>query len=185
VVVIVEKITKLLRALNTNTAGLALLSAMLLFSSLLLAGCGDPARKLKTGDTPPPFSLTDLYDERSRTFPDDFSGNVVAIRFWADWCPYCDHEMRELEPIYKKFHEQGLVILAVNVHQDSKTADRFIKRLGISYQVLLDLQGKTAADYNVIGLPTTYIIDRQGQISTKIVGESKASLFEQKISELL
>ncbi len=147
--------------------------------------CDNGAHGLKKGDPAPEFSLPGLGKGEFVTFPADFQGKVVAIRFWADWCPYCDHEMRELEPVYQKYRDRGLVILAINVHQDQPTASRFAKRLGISYNVLLDTQGKTAAAYQVIGLPTTYLIDHNGRISTKIIGESTAQLFERLVAELL
>jgi cytochrome c biogenesis protein CcmG/thiol:disulfide interchange protein DsbE len=57
---------------------------------------------------------------------------VVAIRFWADWCPYCRKEMAELQPVYARLHRRGLEILAVNVAQDADTARRFVEPLGIT-----------------------------------------------------
>ena len=165
--------------------GRLFISIFLLFLLTIPAGCRNSTPRLHSGDPAPGFSLPVLDEKRIVTFPTDLMGKVTAIRFWADWCPYCDHEMRDLEPVFRKYHDRGLEILAINVHQDAPTAARFVQRLGISYQVLLDQQGKTAAAYQVIGLPTTYIVDRKGVISTKIVGESSAELFVQLIEKLL
>ncbi len=153
--------------------------------TLLVGACGDEKTRLKTGDPAPAFSLPVLDGNGVADFPEDYLGKVVALRFWADWCPYCDQEMRNIEPVYQKYWDQGLVILALNVHQDRATAKKFVARLHISYDVLLDIQGKTAADYQIIGLPTTYIIDRNGRINTKIVGESPAKVFDRVVGDLI
>ncbi|MES9978208.1 MAG: TlpA disulfide reductase family protein, partial [Candidatus Thiodiazotropha sp. 6PLUC5] len=90
-----------------------------------------------------------------------------------------------IEPVYRKLKDKGLVILALNVRQDRETAAAFIDKLAISYGVLLDDEGATARNYGVIGLPTTFFLDRKGRLHTRIIGESSAELFEQLVSELL
>ncbi|MES9929476.1 MAG: TlpA disulfide reductase family protein, partial [Candidatus Thiodiazotropha sp. 6PDIVS] len=87
--------------------------------------------------------------------------------------------------IYRKLKDKGLVMLALNVRQDRETAAAFINKLAITYEVLLDEQGETARNYGVIGLPTTFILDRKGRLHTRIIGESTAELFEMVVSELL
>ena len=93
--------------------------------------------------------------------------------------------MRDIQPVYRRYRDQGLVILAVNVRQDRATAERFINKLGICYDILLDLDGSVARAYGVSGLPTTFIVDRTGRLHTKIIGESTPELFEQLVRELL
>lgn len=159
----------------------------LLFILLLLlavTACGDKTPALKNGQAAPAFSLADLQGSKV-TFPDDFRGKVVAIRFWADWCPFCKTEMKDLEPAYRKLKEKGLVMLAVNVRQDRDTAAQFIKKLGVSYDVLLDTEGEVAKRYGVLGLPTTFFVDRHGILSSRIIGESTPDDFTAIISELL
>jgi len=151
---------------------------------LLLSGCGEERPKLTRGQPLPDFSLERL-EGGTLKFPADLQGKVVAIRFWAEWCPFCETEMRDIEPVYKQYHDRGLVILAVNVRQDRVTAERFIQKLGISYDVLLDSEGEVARDYGVSGLPTTFIADRTGRLQTRILGESTPELFEKLIRELL
>ncbi|HMR02950.1 MAG TPA: TlpA disulfide reductase family protein, partial [Candidatus Competibacter phosphatis] len=109
----------------------------------------------------------------------------VAIRFWADWCPYCHDEMQALEPVYRQYRDQGLAILAVNVLQPLETVRPFVQGLDISYEVLLDPQGAVTRDYRVMGLPMTFIVDRQGVIRARIVGESTPEVFERAIATLL
>ena len=150
----------------------------------LLSGCGDEAPKLVKGQPTPVFTLERL-NGGSLRFPDDLKGKVVAIRFWADWCPFCKTEMQDIEPVYRENRERGLVILAINVRQDRDTAAAFIDKLDISYEVLLDSEGNTARGYGVIGLPTTFIIDREGRLHTKILGESTPEVFAKVVGALL
>jgi peroxiredoxin len=130
------------------------------------------------------FQLQDLQGNEV-SFPQAFTGHVVVIRFWADWCPFCESEMQAIEPVYRKYLQKGLTILAVNVRQDRDTAAAFIEKLGVSYNVLLDSDGETARAYGVIGLPTTFILDRQGRLHTRIIGESTAQLLEQILGTVL
>lgn len=152
--------------------------------SLLLGGCGEQAPKLARGGPVPAFVLPHL-DGAGVSFPQQFEGRIVALRFWADWCPFCEGEMRAIEPVYRKYREQGLVILAINVRQESAVARAFVDKLNISYDTLLDTEGEVARAYGVLGLPTTYIVDREGRLHSRIIGESTPQLFEQIVQELL
>ena len=151
---------------------------------LLAAGCGEPTPQLRAGEPPPAFDLQRLGAE-AVAFPAQTAGQVVAIRFWADWCPFCESEMTQLEPVYRKYRDRGLRILAVNVRQDPDTARRFVSKLGISYETLLDSDGRVARTYGVLGLPTTFFVDRAGRLKGKVIGESTPEVFERIVQEML
>lgn len=155
-----------------------------LFLLVLLVGCEQKSPTVKSGDPAPAFVLERL-DGSNVRFPEQYRGQVVAIRFWADWCPFCRGEMTVLEPIYRRHHERGLVILAINVMQPPETVRKFVQELGFSYDVLLDRQGEVMRGYRVMGLPMTFIVDRQGVIRARIVGESTPEVFERAIADLL
>ena len=93
--------------------------------------------------------------------------------------------MRDVEPIYRTYKDRGLRVLAINVRQDRETAASFIEHLGISYKVLLDEDGAVARTYGVIALPTTFFLDREGRLTTRILGESTPELFERIVNDLL
>ncbi len=152
--------------------------------ALLLVACGEEPKAPVNGEAPPAFILQKLEDG-SVSFPTDLSGKVVAIRFWADWCPFCESEMRQLEPVYTRYRDQGLIILAINVRQERPTVDAFVGKLNISYDTLLDIEGEVARSYAVMGLPTTYFVDRGGKLKSKIIGESTPEAFEQIIQGML
>jgi len=151
---------------------------------VLLGGCEPQSPMLRIGTPAPAFVLNRL-DGATTRFPEQFANQVVAIRFWADWCPSCRSEMTALEPVYRQYHDRGLVILAVNVMQPAETVRPFVKQLGISYDVLLDAQGEVTRQYQVMALPATYIIDRKGTIRTRILGESTPETFTKEIADLL
>lgn len=150
----------------------------------LLTACGGEPPQLKNGDPAPRFELPDL-SGASVSFPSDLHGQVIAVRFWADWCPFCESEMQSIEPVYRAYRGQGLTVLAVNVRQDRETATDFVESLGISYRVLLDEDGAVARGYGVTGLPTTFFVDRKGELVTRILGESTPEVFETIIKDLL
>ncbi len=161
------------------------LSFLFLFiSAMLMSGCSDETAQLVNGQPAPGFQLQQLKGGDSN-FPADYKNKVVALRFWADWCPFCESEMRALEPVYQKYRDRGLVILAVNVRQDRDTAQKFIGKLDISYAALLDTEGEVARTYGVMGLPTTFFIDGKGVLQKRILGESTPEVFEQILQELL
>lgn len=157
---------------------------LLILLLILLTGCEQESPAIKIGVPAPAFSLTHL-DGPEVHFPEQYRGKVVAIRFWADWCPYCREEMQGLEPVYRQYRDRGLIILAVNVLQPPETVRPFVDRLGISYEILLDRQGEVMRGYGVMGLPMTFIVDRQGAIRARIVGEATPEVFERAIVGLL
>lgn len=151
----------------------------------LFSGCGgDSAKPTANGQPAPAFQARGLAGDEVKV-PDDFRGKVVAIRFWADWCPYCRKEMAELQPVYARLRSRGLEILAVNVAQDRDTARRFVEPLKLTYPVLLDPEGATARAYGVQALPTTWLLDGNGVVRGKIVGEATPEVFERQVAKLL
>jgi peroxiredoxin len=151
---------------------------------LLLAACEGGAPKLNAGMPAPAFSATRL-DGATVRFPDDFRGRPVVIRFWADWCRYCEGEMKAIENVYRRYHGRGLQVLAVNAGQDRKSVAAFIRKIGVSYPALLDEKSAIARRYGVTGLPTTYFVDAGGTVRGKIVGEADEATFDRFAAGLL
>ena len=159
------------------------LFAILIGFSLLL-GCSESTNQLQKGKPTPGFSLQKLEGGEVK-LPDELKGKVISVRFWADWCPFCKSEMNAIEPVYKKYNKEGLEILAINVRQDKATAEAFLADMNISYDVLLDQEGEVARNYGVAGLPTTFFLDRSGNLYTRILGESTPEVFESIVKELM
>ena len=149
----------------------------------LLASCSGERTTIANDAPAPPFELEQMTGGTIAL--DELHGQVVALRFWADWCPFCRREMRELEPLYQQLREQGLEILAVNVGQDRGRVERFVDRAGYSYPTLLDPDSAVARRYGVIAIPVTYFIDREGIVRGRILGESDNATFERMALPLL
>jgi peroxiredoxin len=111
------------------------------------------------------FTLTDL-EGRPWTLK-QLNGKVVLVNFWATWCPPCRKEMPDLEALYTRFKDQGLVILAVSDEEAAKVKP-FIAERKITYPILLDPGRKVNTLFRIEGIPKTFIYDRTG----KLVAES-------------
>ena len=159
---------------------------LLLIATLLLAACGNDAPKanINIGSIAPTFQ-TFRTDGGATHFPAAYFGKPLVVRFWADWCKYCEGEMKAIEAVYQRHKGKGLEVLAINAGQDKATIDAFIKKIGVSYPALLDEKSTIARSYGVVGLPTTFFIDGKGIVRAKIVGEADEATFERHALELL
>ena len=157
-----------------------------LTTSFLLAACdsGVPAVQLNAGQTAPAFQTVSLAGAPV-DFPAPFAGKPLVIRFWADWCKYCEGEMKAIEAVFQRHKGRGLEVLAINAGQDKAAVGAFIAKIGVTYPALLDEQSKIAKRYGVVGLPTTYFVDAQGIVRGKIIGEADETTFERQVMELL
>lgn len=157
---------------------------MIMLFAMLFVACEGGAPNLNTGAAAPAFSAARL-DGTTARFPDNFRGKPVIIRFWAEWCRYCESEMKAIDRVYQKRRAQGLEVLAVNAGQDRETVAAFIKKIGVSYPALLDEESVIARQYGVVGLPTTYFVGADGIIKNKVVGEADEAVFDKLAGELL
>ncbi len=150
---------------------------------LLLTACGgEPPTRLNTGDAAPVFKTVRL-DGSAIDFPAAFAGSPIVLRFWADWCKFCEPEMRLIDTVRQR--HAGLAVLAVNAGQDKATVEAFMQKLGVGYPAAMDESSKIAKSYGVVGLPTTFLIDGQGMVRGKIVGEADEAMFERHVQALL
>ncbi|MBI5102080.1 MAG: TlpA family protein disulfide reductase [Nitrospirae bacterium] len=130
-----------------------------------------PASALQPGESAPEFSLTDLSGKLHGLA--DYRGKVVIVNFWASWCPECILEMPSLNALYEKNRNNGLVVLGITSDRKKETVLEVLKRTPVTYPILPDTTGGIfIRQYTVIGLPTTYVIDRGGVIAEKIMGRT-------------
>jgi thiol-disulfide isomerase/thioredoxin len=115
----------------------------------------------------PDFSLQDL-DGKTVTLK-EFRGKVVFVNFWATWCPPCRDEMPAMQKLYKENRDKGLVMLAINFMETPNTIRPFVNEYKLTFPILLD-SGTVMVSYGVLGLPATYLIDRQGKAAARALG---------------
>ena len=95
---------------------------------------------------------------------EDFRGQVVMLNFWASWCGPCRQEMPHMDEIHAKYKDLGFTVLAVNVDTDSAEADRFLQAVPVDFPILYDNESKVSALYGVDAMPSTVMIDRDGNM---------------------
>jgi peroxiredoxin len=101
----------------------------------------------------------------------DYRGKVVLLNFWATWCIPCREEMPGMEALWQKYKEKGFVVAAVSVDEGSqKRVETFTKLLDLSFPVLLDPESEVNDLYKVSNMPTSFLIDGNGKIISRIVG---------------
>ena len=113
------------------------------------------------GMWPPPFKGQTASGEAVSLA--SLKGRVVLVNFWASWCVECRPEMPMFEQLHQTFAEQGLTVLGVNYREATTRIDWFANKLGLTFPLVLDPQGEIAAAYGVIGLPSTFVVGRNGR----------------------
>ncbi len=114
-------------------------------------------------------------------------GKVVYLDFWASWCGPCRKSFPWMNDIQQQFELQGLVIISVNVDNDKALAEEFLAEVPANFEVFYDPKGKVARKFKLRGMPSSYLIDRNGKIVSAHVGfsETKKIKYEQEIKKLL
>ena len=110
----------------------------------------------------PDFTLTDANGQAVTL--SDLRGQVVMINFWASWCGPCRQEMPLLEQIHQRYEPLGFTLLGVNVEENSSDGQAFLQDRPVSFPVLYDPANGISKLYDVVAMPTTVLIDRQGNV---------------------
>lgn len=102
----------------------------------------------------------------------DYRGKVILLNFWATWCPPCRHEMPAMERLYRRFRDRGFVVLALNQWEAPDLVFAYTGDLDVfpSFPMLFDPQSSVSQQYGVKGLPTSFVIDRSGQVIYRAIG---------------
>ncbi|NVK25019.1 MAG: TlpA family protein disulfide reductase [Gammaproteobacteria bacterium] len=114
-------------------------------------------------------------------------GKVIYLDFWASWCVPCRQSFPWLNQMQKKYESDGFVVIAVNLDEETINASKFLQKWPANFPVIYDSKGITASHYQLKGMPTSFILDRRGNIAVNHVGffGSKLTDYEQQIVTLL
>ena len=94
----------------------------------------------------------------------ELRGQVILLNFWASWCGPCRQEMPLLEKLHQRYSSLGFTVLGVNVEEDSSKANAMLKHVPVTFPILYDTQNTVSKQYKVSGMPTTVMIDRNGNM---------------------
>ena len=147
---------------------------------------GGSAPAPRAGFLAPDFQLSTL--DGDLVTLSGLRGQVVVLNLWTTWCPPCRAEMPALQRVFADYQDRGLIVLAVNSTAQDSFADiaPFIQEYGLTFPVLLDLDGAVSRLYLLRSLPTTYFIDRAGVIQEVVVGGPMAeALIRTRVEALL
>ena len=132
----------------------------------LISACDRGSHPSNTGKPAPDFTVS---DGSTSIHLASYRGQVVLLNFWATWCPPCNAEMPGLIQLH---HDRpDLAILAVSIDEDPDAYTNYVTRRHIDFMTVRDPSKSAANLYHTEGWPETYIIDRQGIIRRKIVGD--------------
>lgn len=117
----------------------------------------------------------------------DYKGQVVYLDFWASWCKPCRKSFPFMNELHKKYRKKGLKVIGVNLDTDYKDAQKFLKKSSAKFIIAYDPKGITPEKYRVTVMPTSYLIDRNGQILNIHKGfkDSSKDKVEAKIQKAL
>lgn len=117
----------------------------------------------------------------------ELQGKVIYLDFWASWCPPCRESFPWMNELQKKYGTRGLKVIAVNLDKERDSVRNFLAATPSSVSIAYDPEGAIAENYGVMGMPSSYLIDRSGNLHSSHIGfrdKDKAAL-EQQIVQLL
>ena len=97
-------------------------------------------------------------------------GRVILFNFWATWCQECRLEMPMFERLHREFSVRGLAVVGINAREGTSTIREYAKELSLTFPLILDPKGTINSAYGVIGLPTTFLIGRDGRPVALVIG---------------
>lgn len=101
---------------------------------------------------------------------EDYSGKVVVLDFWASWCVPCRRSFPWLNAMHAKYSDQGLVIIGVNLDMERGDAERFLEEYPADFSILYDENQDLARAYEVVAMPSSYVIGRDGKVAARHMG---------------
>jgi peroxiredoxin len=128
----------------------------------------------------PDFTLTDLAGKKWSM--SELRGKVVLVNFWATWCPPCRKEIPDMEALYDKFKNQGLVVLGISDDDEAKIRE-YAAAQKINYPLLLDPGRKVTELFRVEGIPKSFVYDRSGKLVSQAIDMRTRQQFLQMLAE--
>ena len=159
-----------LQGFRKRTRSRATLIVGLGAAALLAVAVALPSDRTERGARAPEFDLPRL-DGAGSVASEDLAGAPVVVNFWASWCAPCREEAPLLERMWRRYRDDGVRFLGVNVQDHDDDARAFVEEFGMTYPVVVDEGGELLAEMAVIeGLPQTFFIDHEWRYLAGAVG---------------
>jgi cytochrome c biogenesis protein CcmG/thiol:disulfide interchange protein DsbE len=127
---------------------------------------------VEVGKRAPDFTALRLVGGDTVSFRKEYGGHVTLVNIWATWCIPCRTEMPAIEKLYRELGPKGLKVVAVSIDEgDGDEVRSFVQEYGLTFDILRDPAGKIQAIYQTTGVPETFLLDRDGLIVKKVIGE--------------
>ncbi len=132
----------------------------------------------------PMFTLQDLNGKTVSL--SDFEGKVIILDFWATWCPPCVKEIPHFAELYEQYNDREFVMVGISVDREGiDVVKSFVQKYKVNYPILMT-DGQVEKAYgNIVSIPTTFVIDSEGEIRRKYIGYRDKSVFETDIKAFL
>ena len=147
------------------------------------------ATAVEEGVAAPDFTLPGVRPEDTRIVLSELQGDIVYVDFWASWCLPCVRSLPQINELYNKYRDQGFSVVAITIDSPIEDALDFLDDLAepLAYHVVSDITADIMDEYGVIGMPTSFLIDRQGIVRKVHAGfrEGDTALLEQTLIALL
>ncbi len=135
----------------------SIIKILLMFSAVFALLASSPVFSAQAPD----FKL----DGRNKTVQlSQYRGKVVYVDFWVSWCQPCRKSFVWMNEMQSRYGDSGLKIIAINLNESKNDAIKFLKKIPASFEIAFDPKGKTAQTYQIKAMPSSFIIDRKGNI---------------------
>lgn len=125
-------------------------------------GGGAAGAAPRVGQQLPAFALPGLRGDTVRLA--DYRGKVVLVNFWATWCPPCKAEMPAIQQVYDRHRARGFEVIGIDQGEGPAVVEPFVTERNFTWTFALDLDGQYSRDLQVLGIPTSYLVDRNGKV---------------------
>lgn len=161
--------------------------AVLFTSFAIQANAGEANPKLKPEQAKQEKQVQSPAQKELHQMIADNKGQVIYLDFWASWCAPCRKSFPWLNEMQAKYESQGLKVISVNLDAEREFADEFLQEIPADFAVVYDDIGATAKEFKVRGMPSSYLINRKGELVSRHVGFKikKQPVYEQEIKDLL
>ena len=155
--------------------------------ALSLALVSGAALAVEEGEPAPDFNLPSIYSDQPNIALADLRGKAVYVDFWASWCAPCLSSLPLYNELYHKYRDQGLEIVAINVDNPVEDGLDFLLDTPLDFLIPADPDGESAELFGVIGMPTSYLISPEGEVTLVHMGfrNGDIEIIEEEIQKVL